>query len=120
VVLYARSLGIRVLAEFDAPAHASSGWQFGPESDMGELVVCDRQDWDDGDVKLAAEPNAGQLNPLNTHVYAVLENLYEDFVQAFSANGAMPLSMFHMGGDEVNFYCWAQSQGVIRWLEENG
>jgi len=70
-ITYPYFRGIRVLPEFDAPAHASAGWQFGPETDQGKLVICDVKEWDDGKTTLAAEPNAGQLNPLNKHVYAV-------------------------------------------------
>ena len=30
------------------------------------------------------------------------------------------LPMFHMGGDEVNFECWANDSGINTWLKKNG
>ena len=30
------------------------------------------------------------------------------------------LPMFHMGGDEVNFDCWAKDKTIIDWLNKNG
>ena len=30
------------------------------------------------------------------------------------------LPMFHMGGDEVNFDCWAKDESIINWLSKNG
>ena len=30
------------------------------------------------------------------------------------------LPMFHMGGDEVNFDCWAKDENIANWLNKNG
>ena len=30
------------------------------------------------------------------------------------------LPMFHMGGDEVNFDCWAKDENIVNWLNKNG
>ena len=30
------------------------------------------------------------------------------------------LPLFHMGGDEVNFGCWATDSGIRSWLKDNG
>jgi hexosaminidase len=38
LVMYARQRGVLLVPEFDAPAHASAGWQFGPESNLGNLL----------------------------------------------------------------------------------
>ena len=68
---YAYLRGVILLPEFDAPAHASFGWQWGQLKGMGNLVVCQQKEWADGNWSLAAEPPAGQLNPLNANVYDV-------------------------------------------------
>ena len=72
VVSYAHQRGILVLPEFDSPGHAVAGWQeWGPETGLGELVVCNKKEWANETIRLAASPNSGQLNPLNEHVYEV-------------------------------------------------
>ena len=42
----------------------------------------------------------------------------------FERSGHNPLGprlpMFHMGGDEVNFDCWARDQNIIDWMKKNG
>ncbi len=30
-----------------------------------------------------------------------------------------PVSIFHMGGDEVNFNCWAKDDGIRKWMREH-
>ena len=78
---------------------------------LGELVTCFGLDWEDESGTLAAEPPAGQLNPVNENVYKILEDLYLDFIEAFTPmHSKDSLSLFHMGGDEVNFKCWAKSE----------
>ena len=112
--------GIMLIPEFDAPAHASAGWEWGEKEGKGKLVVCNRRNWiDDSGKELAAEPNAGQLNPVNDNVYEILGKLYFDMIDAFTLESPkQTLPMFHMGGDEVNFHCWAQDEGIRSWLEK--
>ena len=51
----------------------------------------------------------------------VLENFFHDFLDAFNSSEVdAPVSLFHMGGDEVNFPCWRTDPGIVRWLEDNG
>ena len=82
--MYARQRGILMLPEFDAPAHASYGWQFGPDANLGQLTTCFDQDWEDESGTLAAEPPAGQLNPANENLYPILGQLYKDMIEAFT------------------------------------
>lgn len=122
LVMYARQRGVLLLPEFDGPAHASQGWQFGPQSNLGELVSCFGVPWEDEYTgTLAAEPPSGQLNPVNENVYRILNDVYQDFVEAFTPMyDKAPLSMFHMGGDEVNFKCWAKDPTIRQWLSQQG
>lgn len=40
LVQYGRVRGIRVLPEFDAPAHVGNGWQWADRTELGRLTVC--------------------------------------------------------------------------------
>ena len=81
-------------------------------------MTCFGQDWEDESGTLAAEPPAGQLNPVNENVYKILEDLYMDFIDAFTPmHSKDPLSLFHMGGDEVNFKCWAKRKSSRKYFK---
>jgi len=103
IVEFARLRGVRVLPEFDAPAHVGNGWQFGEAEGKGKLAVCINQEpWQD----YCVEPPCGQLNPINPEVYTTLGRLYQDFFELFDTD------MFHMGGDEVNLNCWNSTKEI--------
>ena len=111
IVKYAKLRGVRVLPEFDAPAHVGNGWQFGESEGLGRLAVCVNQEpWQD----YCVEPPCGQINPVNDNVYKVLGKLYQDFMELFEAD------MFHMGGDEVNLNCWNTTQEIKEYLKKEG
>jgi len=99
--------GIRVLPEFDQPAHTGNGWQWGEGAGLGKLAFCiNREPWS----KYCAEPPCGQLNPLNKNTYDVLGTIYKDYIARFQPD------LFHFGGDEVNIACWNTSQEIIDWM----
>ena len=59
-VEYARVRGVKIVPEFDAPAHVGNGWQYAEEKhpEWGRLAVCvNKEDWQD----FAVEPPAGQV-----------------------------------------------------------
>jgi hypothetical protein len=68
---------------------------------------------------LAFPSPPGQLNPLNDRVYEILGDLFSDLLEAFNSTD-VPVHAFHMGGDEVNFPCWASNPDVRKWLAEKG
>ena len=43
-IVIGRLRGVRVLPEFDAPAHVGNGWQFGESEGKGKLAVCVNQE----------------------------------------------------------------------------
>ena len=111
IVNFAKLRGVRVLPEFDAPAHVGNGWQFGEAEGKGRLAVCVNQEpWQD----YCVEPPCGQINPVNDNVYDVLGKLYQDFFELFDTD------MFHMGGDEVNLNCWNTTEEIKEFLRREG
>ena len=60
LVEYARVRGVKVLPEFDAPAHVGNGWQFAEKNhpEWGKLAVCvNQEEWQD----YCVEPPCGQV-----------------------------------------------------------
>jgi len=111
LVEYGRIRGVKVMPEFDAPAHVGNGWEWGPSQGLGNLAVCvNKEPWGD----YCVEPPCGQLNPINDNVYDVLGDLYKDYLDIFEND------LFHMGGDEVHLNCWNTTPEITQWMLDNG
>ncbi|XP_046962354.1 chitooligosaccharidolytic beta-N-acetylglucosaminidase [Vanessa cardui] len=104
VVRFGRERGVRVLPEFDAPAHVGEGWQ-----DSGLTVCFKAEPW----ASYCVEPPCGQLNPTKEELYNYLEDIYRDMAEVFETD------LFHMGGDEVSERCWNSSQQIQDFMLEN-
>ncbi|XP_030375717.1 chitooligosaccharidolytic beta-N-acetylglucosaminidase [Scaptodrosophila lebanonensis] len=105
VVEYGRVRGIRVMPEFDAPAHVGEGWQH------KNMTACfNAQPWKN----FCVEPPCGQLDPTVEGLYNVLEDIYSDMFKLFNPD------VFHMGGDEVSVNCWNSSQSIRSWMNAQG
>lgn len=103
---YAHIRGVRVLPEFDAPAHVGEGWQ------RQNLTVCfNEQPWQN----YCVEPPCGQLDPTQDRLYTVLQDIYREMLQMFRQP-----TVFHMGGDEVSTACWNTSAEVRDWMTRRG
>ena len=51
----------------------------------------------------------------------ILGDVYKDMIDSFLVPGVdANLSMFHMGGDEVNFNCWFREKSIRDWMISNG
>ncbi|XP_028037958.1 chitooligosaccharidolytic beta-N-acetylglucosaminidase [Bombyx mandarina] len=105
VVAYGLERGVRVLPEFDAPAHVGEGWQ-----DTGLTVCFKAEPW----TKFCVEPPCGQLNPTKEELYDYLEDIYVEMAEAFEST-----DMFHMGGDEVSERCWNSSEEIQNFMIQN-
>lgn len=110
LVDYATVRGVKIIPEFDAPAHVGSGWEWDVKDGMGQMALCvNKEPW----TSYCAEPPCGILNPVNDNVYSVLKKIYKDMAQLF------PSDVFHMGGDEVNFRCWNETKEITDWMESH-
>lgn len=110
IVSHASFHGIRVLPEFDEPAHCGEGWQWGQKAGLGKLAVCvNKEPWQ----KYCVEPPCGQLNPINDNVYDILGKIYKEYMMMFKPD------IFHAGGDEINLNCWNTTQEIVDWLEKS-
>ncbi|KAK5808984.1 glycoside hydrolase superfamily [Linnemannia elongata] len=102
IIQHGLERGIRVLPEFDSPGHAASWGRAYPN-----LTVClDALPHS----TYAAEPPAGQLDPLEPFTYTVLDTLVKEW------SGLFPDSQAHIGGDEVNMNCWKTSKRLSDYI----
>lgn len=70
LVEFARVRGVRVVPEFDAPAHVGEGWQW---TDEHQAVVCFKSEpWQ----QYCVEPPCGQINPISNYAYTILQVRY--------------------------------------------
>ncbi|KAH8398294.1 hypothetical protein KR215_002721, partial [Drosophila sulfurigaster] len=105
IVNYGRVRGIRVMPEFDSPAHVGEGWQH------KNMTACfNAQPWQ----KFCVEPPCGQLDPTVTEMYDVLQDIFSDMFDLFDPD------IFHMGGDEVSVGCWNSSETIRNWMTKQG
>lgn len=95
IILYAAVRGVRVMPEFDTPGHTTS-WGFGQP---GLLTKC---------YNLVNE--YGPVNPINEDNYSFLRDLFNEIIHIF------PDGYLHLGGDEVNFDCWASNPEIRKWM----
>lgn len=106
IVRFGKSRGVRVLPEFDAPAHVGEGWQ------KHNVTTCfNYQPWQ----KYCVEPPCGQFDPSKDKLYDLLEKLYAEMYDLFDSP-----DIFHMGGDEVSISCWDTSAELKKWMTSKG
>jgi hexosaminidase len=105
VVEYARDRGIRVVPEFDMPAHTTS--------------------WFVGYPELASAPGPYQIertwgifqpvmDPSREQTYKFLDGFIGEMVTLF------PDQVFHIGGDELDATHWNQSREIQAWAKRSG
>uniref|UniRef100_A0AAR5P4B0 Beta-hexosaminidase n=1 Tax=Dendroctonus ponderosae TaxID=77166 RepID=A0AAR5P4B0_DENPD len=105
LIQFAKERGIRVVPEFDAPAHVGEGWQ------KTGLVTCfNWQPWQ----QYCVEPPCGQFDVTKPQLYEVIADIYGDMLEQFQPD------IFHMGGDEVNFNCWNKTESMVNWMAAKG
>jgi len=107
VVEYARQRGVRVVLELGTPGHTAS-WGLGHP----ELVVsCPQFKSTFG---FTAKMDCIPLDISQDFTYEVVEGLFRE-TAAYAPDGFM-----HLGGDEVQYGCWNESQNMRNWMKKKG
>ncbi|CAH8853461.1 unnamed protein product [Trichobilharzia szidati] len=99
LVEYGRVRGIRIIPEFDTPAHTQSWGNGYPDV----LTPCHTQDEEGNQI-------LGPINPTNL---TFIHNLYQEILSVFSADNHV-----HLGGDDVDFTCWQSNPDITNFMQE--
>jgi hexosaminidase len=98
---YAANRGVRLFIEIDVPGHAAS-WQYGYPRIMADCIN-----------KVQDVTNFA-LNPTLDETYVVIEKILTDIIATTG------IKYFHLGGDEVNYKCWAKDDSITSYMATNG
>lgn len=105
VIAYARDRGIRVVPEFDVPAHATSWFVGYPNLATGK-----------GPYEIARQWGVltATMDPTKEYTYKFLDGFIGEMAHLF------PDVYFHIGGDEVNLKGeWADSPHIRAFMKRN-
>eukprot|EP01112_Ceratiomyxa_fruticulosa_P018152 TRINITY_DN5762_c0_g1_i1.p1 TRINITY_DN5762_c0_g1~~TRINITY_DN5762_c0_g1_i1.p1 ORF type:complete len:538 (+),score=59.12 TRINITY_DN5762_c0_g1_i1:521-2134(+) len=115
IVDYAFLRGIRVVPEFDGPGHA---WAWGVG--YPDLLPAGYNTTDNCDRTCPINPCNVPLDPSKNFTYQLLEGLYKEMTGGKRYAGIFFDDMFHLGGDEFESGCYANSQEVAVWMKQQG
>eukprot|EP00939_MAST-03C_sp_MAST-3C-sp1_P002502 g2502.t1 len=102
---FADTHGVRIVPEFDMPAHSSS-WRAGiPSMVVAGFEGCSSSPFLHGDV----------LDPTTNVTYDVIQRVVSEIKSTF-ANAPI----VHLGGDEVPTACWLNSPNVTAFMKTEG
>jgi hexosaminidase len=105
---YAYKRGVRIIPEFDVPAHAAS-WGGIDINDNDDIIVRCPNVVKADDRLLEHGVDKVALNPLHPKIYDRLKPLFNEIFDLF------PDSYVHFGGDEVNAECWETNDQIRKW-----
>jgi hexosaminidase len=106
LITYARERGIRVVPEFDVPAHAVS-WQLAYPQ-LSSLPVPSRL------IQGSADQDRSSIDPTLESTYKILDRVFGEMA------GLFPDKYFHIGGDEVDGKYWDHNERIQQWMHTHG
>jgi hexosaminidase len=104
IIAYANDLGIRVVPEFDVPAHTTSWFVGYPELASAPGPYTIERHWGIKDPV---------MNPTRKKTYEFLDKFFKEMSALF------PDEYMHIGGDENNGKQWDANQDIQNYMKKN-
>ncbi|KAJ2725953.1 Glucosamine-6-phosphate isomerase (Glucosamine-6-phosphate deaminase) (GNPDA) (GlcN6P deaminase) [Coemansia sp. Benny D115] len=106
IINYAKNRAIRVMPEFDMPAHTFVIGEAHPE-----IMSClnKQPNWD----KFGAEPPSGQLNIADPRAVSFAFDIITEYSRLFVDLG------FHIGGGSLNLDCWKEDSVIELYIRDH-
>ncbi len=104
IIDYAQARGIRVIPEFDVPAHTTSWFVGYPELASAPGPYSIERNWGIQDPV---------MDPTQEKTYQFLDKFFGEMAALF------PDEYMHIGGDENNGKHWKQNQAIQKFMQEN-
>jgi len=105
IVAYAAERHITIVPEIEMPGHASAAAAAYPELSTQRVPV---------EVATVFGKHTVAFNPADENVYRILSDILDEIADLF------PSEVIHIGGDEVRFDHWKQSDDVKQLMEREG
>jgi hexosaminidase len=105
IVAYAGERHITIVPEIEMPGHASAAAAAYPELSTQRVPV---------EVATVFGKHYVAFNPADENVYRILSDILDEIADLF------PSEVIHIGGDEVRFDHWKQSDDVKQLMEREG
>jgi hexosaminidase len=103
LVAYAADRGVRIVPEFDVPAHTGAILAAYPELAASQFDPTNR---------IAMFSVA--MDPTRQETYDFIERLFTEMAALF------PDAYFHVGGDEVSPAAWSRNPAIVDYMRANG
>jgi len=104
IIKFAHDMGIRVVPEFDVPAHATSWIVAYPELASSPDKRTIERRWG------IMDPT---INPTDDFVYIFLDKFFEEMSELFTDD------YIHIGGDENNGKTWDNNEDIQKFMKDN-
>jgi len=96
LVKYAKERGVRIIPEFDTPAHCNS-WGMG----YPEFLIC------------GTTVGTGYPNPILNSTYDLIRGFFTEMTTLFDDE------FIHVGGDETTSSCYQNNPNFTQWLKDH-
>jgi len=102
------------MPEFDGPGHAWS-WAIG----YPEILPDNYQQSPSCSSICPSNPCDVPIDPSNNFTFTLIDGLFDELTGGANRQGIFTEDLLHLGGDEVEYGCWNESEQIAEFMQEN-